>query len=150
MSYSASDIANCIIAAFHKRHEEITNLKLQKLVYYAQAWHLALYGKPLFRDRIEAWIHGPVVPPVFWSFRKYGWKAISGSVHCHALSDHTQAHLKEVVRAYGKFDGPTLERMTHQEAPWRDARKGLAPDEPSNRVITNEAMKKYYGAQLHA
>jgi uncharacterized phage-associated protein len=149
MSYSAKNIANYFVAAFQKRHEEITNLKLQKLIYYAQAWHLALYGRPLFRESIEAWIHGPVVPSVFWDFRKYGWKPISGPVpHC-SLSEHAQSHLNEVVRVYGKFNGPMLERMTHQEAPWRDARKGLAPDEPSNRVITHEAMKKYYGARLH-
>jgi uncharacterized phage-associated protein len=66
-----------------------------------------------------------------------------------SLTEHSQAHLNEVMRIYGKFDGATLERMTHQEAPWRDARKGLAPDEPSNRVITHEAMKKYYGARLN-
>jgi len=149
MIYSAKDIANHFVAVFQKRREEITNLKLQKLLYYAQAWHLALYGTPLFRERIEAWIHGPVVPPVFQNFKQYGWQPIPVQKNTAALSEYLQAHLKEVVRVYGKLDGPALERMTHQEAPWRDARKGLAPDEPSNRVITHEAMRKYYGAQLH-
>ncbi|HUZ03805.1 MAG TPA: type II toxin-antitoxin system antitoxin SocA domain-containing protein, partial [Acidobacteriaceae bacterium] len=59
---SASDIAKYFIASFQKKNKAISNLKLQKLLYYAQAWHLALYGSPLFSDSIEAWVHGPVVP----------------------------------------------------------------------------------------
>lgn len=148
MAYSAMDIANHIIAVCQKRDEEISNLKLQKLIYYAQAWHLAFYDRPLFRDRVEAWIHGPVVPLVFREFKGYGWKPISASAS-PMLPDRTKLHLREVLRVYGKFDALTLERMTHQESPWRNARNGLAPDEPSNRVITHEAMKKFYGAQLH-
>ncbi|MCL6464295.1 MAG: DUF4065 domain-containing protein [Acidobacterium ailaaui] len=149
MIYSAQDIANYFIAVFAKRREEITNLKLQKLLYYAQAWHLALYDTPLFRERIEAWIHGPVIPTVFRHFRQYGWQPIPVQKISDPLSEHSQAHLNEVLRVYGKLDGPALERLTHREAPWRDARKGLTPDEPSNRIITHEAMKRYYGARVH-
>lgn len=149
MIYSAKEIANYIVTVFQKRHEAITNLKLQKLVYYAQAWHLALYDEPIFKERIEAWIHGPVVPTVFNEFKAYRWQPISKPVSFFQFPEHAHRHLNEVVRVYGKFDGVTLERMTHQESPWRDVRRGLEPDEPSNRVITHEAMRKFYGAKLH-
>jgi len=145
---TASDIAKYMIASFQKRNNEISNLKLQKLLYYAQAWHLALYDAPLFNDKIEAWVHGPVVRGVFREYKEFGWHPLSVQSANRIFSDEVNCHLKEVIRAYGKFDAVVLERMTHREAPWRDARGNLAPDEPSNRAITPEAMKKFYGARL--
>ena len=70
---SAQTVANHFVELLHDQGG-ISNLKLQKLLYYAQAWHLALYGEPLFRDRIEAWVHGPVVPPVFGAFKHNKWQ----------------------------------------------------------------------------
>src|SRR5689334_14747494 len=59
--------------------DTISNLKLQKLCYYAQAWSLALDGKPLFGERIEAWAHGPAIPALYGRFKKYGFQAIETS-----------------------------------------------------------------------
>ncbi|MHB8301773.1 MAG: Panacea domain-containing protein [Acidobacteriaceae bacterium] len=146
---NASDIAKYFIASFQKKGNEIGNLKMQKLLYYAQAWHLALYDAPLFDDKIEAWVHGPVVRGVFREYKPSGWNPLSVHGPIPIFSDEVNSHLKEVVRVYGKFDAVDLERMTHREDPWRDARGDLAPDEPSNRVITPEAMKKFYGAWPH-
>ncbi|MGC9292044.1 MAG: Panacea domain-containing protein, partial [Acidobacteriaceae bacterium] len=133
---TASEVAKYFIASFQKKGKEISNLKLQKLLYYAQAWHLAFYDVPLFDDQIEAWVHGPVVRSVFQEYRKFGWKPVktgnSGGITSKKITDH----LDEVMRAYGKFDAVLLERRTHRESPWRDARGNLEPDEPSNRVIT--------------
>lgn len=145
----ASDIAKYFIASFQKKKADISNLKLQKLLYYAQAWHLALYDAPLFDDKIEAWVHGPVVRGVFREYKEFGWKPLSVQISNRIFSDEVNGHLKEVIRVYGKFDAVILERMTHREAPWRDARGNLAPDEPSNRAITHEAMKKFYCDRLH-
>ncbi len=146
-STTASEVAKYFISSFQKKNKEISNLKLQKLLYYAQAWHLALYGKPLFLDPIQAWVHGPVVPSVFRQYKDYAWRPITEEVKAETLSDLT-FHLKEVTRVYGEFDATTLERMTHQEGPWKEARGSLAPDEPSNRVITHESMKNFYHARL--
>ena len=146
---SASDIAKYFIASFQRKREPISNLKLQKLLYYAQAWHLALYGTPIFSENIEAWVHGPVVRSVFREYKQSGWNPLFAEGHSNISSEQVKYHLKEVIRAYGKFDAVALERMTHGESPWRDARGNLAPDEPSNRVITNEAMEKFYSAKLH-
>ena len=145
---TASDVAKYLIASFQKRKKEISNLKLQKLLYYAQAWYLVFYDVPLFDGSIEAWVHGPVVRSVFQEYRKFGWKPVqtkdSGSITSKTITDH----LDEVMHAYGEFDAVLLERQTHRESPWRDARGNLEPDEPSNRVITHEAMKKFYSAQV--
>lgn len=146
---SASEFAKYFIASFQRKNKAISNLKLQKLLYYAQAWHLALYDRPLFSDDIEAWVHGPVVRAVFREYKPFGWKPIQiDRAIVQTFDEAEMDHLKEVARVYGKFDSIDLERMTHHEAPWRDARGNLAPDEPSNRVIKHEAMKKYYGARL--
>jgi len=146
-STTASEVAMYFISSFQKKNKEVSNLKLQKLLYYAQAWHLALYGNPLFRDPIQAWVHGPVVPSVFRQYKDYAWRPITQEVKADAPSD-LAFHLKEVTRVYGEFDATTLERMTHQEGPWKEARGSLAPDEPSNRVITHESMKNFYHARL--
>lgn len=147
---SASEFAKYFIASFQRKNKAISNLKLQKLLYYAQAWHLALYDRPLFSDDIEAWVHGPVVRQVFREYRSFGWRPLEiHGASAVVFDSQTTQHLEEVTKVYGKFDGIELERMTHSEAPWRDARGMLAPDEPSNRVITHEAMKRFYSARLH-
>lgn len=146
---TASEVAKYFIVSSQRKNKPISNLKLQKLLYYAQAWHLVLQDRPLFSDDIEAWVHGPVVPAVFREYKPFGWRPIQiDSTIAQKFDETTIDHLKEVVRVYGKFDAIDLERLTHQETPWKDARGNLAPDEPSNRVITREAMKKYYGARL--
>ncbi len=147
-STTASYVAKYFISSFQKKDKGVSNLKLQKLLYYAQAWHLALYGNPLFRDPIQAWVHGPVVPSVFREYKDYAWRPITQEVKADAPSD-LAFHLKEVTRVYGEFDATTLERMTHQETPWKETRGSLSPDESSNREITQESMKKYFSARLH-
>ncbi len=146
---TASDIATYFIVSFQKKNAEISNLKLQKLLYYAQAWHLALFDEPVFADSLEAWVHGPVIPSIFRKYRRFGWNPIVAENTPPHFSKNIADHIREVIRVYGKFDAVTLERMTHGEDPWRDARRNLAPDEPSNRVITHEAMKKFYTAKLN-
>jgi uncharacterized phage-associated protein len=76
---TASNVAKYILTRFQLGGSPIINLKLQKLLNYAQAWHLAFTAKPLFPERIEAWIHGPVVPPVFGEHKQFGWSPISVS-----------------------------------------------------------------------
>lgn len=105
----------------------MTNLRLQKLVYYAQAWHLALTGKPLFDDDFEAWIHGPVVPHLYRRFKDNGWRPIDRAATSPILpmDDETRDVLEEVWSAYGQFSATHLEELTHSEDPWIDARRGV-------------------------
>lgn len=141
--YTADQIADTLIALARERNLEISNLKLQKLLYYAQAWNLVFTNEELFDEDIEAWVHGPVVPKVFRRFKSFQWKTIDEPVT--PLADaKVRSHLEEVLNVYGHFNARQLERLTHSEAPWRDARKGLAPDESGNTVISRASMKSFY------
>lgn len=127
----------------------VSNLKLQKLLYYAQGWSLGLNGTPLFQDEIQAWIHGPVVPTAFYEFRHFGWNPIVIPQETLRIDTPLAGHLKSVLNAYGKFSAVQLEAISHDEAPWIDARKGLAPNVPSRSVITHQAMKVFFRKMAH-
>lgn len=147
---TAGSVADFFIRFAHQHGDCITNKKLQKLVYYAQAWHLALYDKPLFTDRIEAWIFGPVQPDLYRRFRKYGADPISEQPPKPELPSRAEKHLKDVIGAFWNFTAWELERMVHEEDPWRKARNGLAPDTASQREINLEDMKIFYKQRLSA
>jgi uncharacterized phage-associated protein len=143
---SVNDVARYFISRGTPNTDEaITHLKLQKLVYYAQAWHLALRDTPLFKDRIEAWVHGPVCPTLYQDFRGYGYHDINENVEVVDLDNsETEEILDAVWEAYGSFDGKYLEELTHQEQPWLDARENLSDWSYSNNVITHESMRQFY------
>jgi uncharacterized phage-associated protein len=127
----------------------VSNLKLQKLLYYAQGWNLGIHGEPIFAEQIEAWIHGPVVPAIFRQYRTFQWTPIVPEVEPVYLDDSTSSHVLDVLKAYGKLTAAQLEMLSHTETPWLHARKGLGPKESSNAVITHESMKRYFGKLAH-
>ncbi len=150
---TASRLADYILSISRHDGRIVTNLKLQKLLYYCQAWYLAIANEALFDDSIEAWVHGPVVPSVFGRFKHYRWNPITDVFDDVRLAGGTnersvEAHVKEVLEAYGRLSGPQLEVLTHQETPWREARIGLAKDQASNNIISLDAMKTYYRDQM--
>lgn len=120
----------------------ISNLKLQKLVYYAQGYHLALHGTPLFPERIEAWEHGPVVPALYHQYRHWG------SGHIPAPSgfdpdgyDPAAAELlDEVYDVFGQYSAWKLRNMTHEDRPWINAYQSG----DRSRVITHAALREYF------
>lgn len=125
----------------------MTTMKLQKLVYYCQAWSLVWDDKPLFNDPIEAWANGPVVPNLYEAHRGK-FKLGSGDLGntCKKLNSTQIATIEAVLKFYGKKTSQWLSDLTHQEGPWRNARKGVPPGERSNKVITLAAMAEYYGS----
>ncbi len=142
-TYSVDQIADTIIQLSRERGEPITNLKLQKLLYYAQAWVLACADEPLFDEDFEAWVHGPVVPKVFRRFKEYRWNPITAPVT--PVDDAgLRSYLAEVISKYGSLSATQLERLTHMEDPWKDARKGIPSDASSHAVISQVSMKSYY------
>ena len=146
---TAKQIANTIICLSRQRGIEISNLKLQKLLYYAQAWYLAIEGRPLFDEDIEAWVHGPVVASIFRDFKRYRWQPID----CEAEvvdSREIRNFVSNVIQRYGVFTATQLERLTHREEPWRAARAGLPPDASSRNIISKESMQRFYSTLLSA
>lgn len=133
------------IARWFLHRKSFTHKQLQKLCYYAQAWHCALLGEPLFDEEIQAWIHGPVCPALYVKYSVWGWTPIRRiRKESFDFSVETLNVLRAVYNTYAKFTGEQLEALTHSESPWRDARGNLKPYEPSEAVIPVEAMKKYY------
>ncbi|TAF05170.1 MAG: DUF4065 domain-containing protein [Nostocales cyanobacterium] len=143
-------IADYFIWLANETGSFLSNLKLQKLVYYAQAWYLALYGQPLFAEDFEAWVHGPVIPDLYQEYKKFGWKPILKDVEEPTFSDQVHEFLKELTEVYFGCDAFELEQMTHREYPWIEARGNIPQDAPSNAIISKEAMKEYYQKRAEA
>jgi uncharacterized phage-associated protein len=146
LTLTSFEIAKYFINLANQTGSFLSNLKLQKLVYYAQAWHLALHDQPLFDEDFEAWVHGPVIPELYQAYKHFSWKPIQEDVVVADLSKSVLEHLREVADEYFACDAYELERMTHLESPWQIARQGLASDEPSTNIILKDWMQEYYKA----
>lgn len=129
--------------------EEITPLALQKLLYFSQAFSCAINKEFLFEDDCEAWVHGPVYRNIYEKYKNYGYNPIEEELdeyNFNLLSDGEKDLLDSVVNNFGCYSGKVLEEMTHIESPWKEARKGLGHDVPSNRIIPKESIEKYFEA----
>lgn len=150
-SFSYEEIADYFIALSNKSENLITNLKLQKLVYYLQAWHYTLFKEKLFEKEFQAWIHGPVLPDLYQDYKHFKWKPIDknvGDESIDSVEDKLNAEQKElfnqVVDEYFGLSAYELERLTHAESPWKNARKGKEPDEISREPISYKDIEEYY------
>lgn len=149
---SALDVARYFLYRVDRdAGDTISPLKLQKLVYYAQAWSLVLRDKPLFYEDIQAWVHGPAIYEVWDTYKDYQYGAIpEPEEELPEFEDDEIEVLEEVWNAYGELSAKRLENLTHSEAPWINARKGLEPAQKSSKVISHEDMKAYYASFLEA
>ena len=143
-------VAQYFIYLSNRDKKSITNNKLQKLVYYAQAWSLVFNNKKLFNDPIEAWIHGPAVRKLYLQYRNMGFGPIQKDIDEKTIiiDKKDKAILDEVWTIYGKYDAEYLEILSHCEQPWQDTREGLQVYEGSSNEITRESMKQFYSAKL--
>lgn len=141
---SASEVAKYIVHFFQECEDPVTNLKLQKLLYYVQGWHLGLFNTPAFADDFQAWVHGPVVPEVFHQYKENRWNPITIEVAKPDLPADLVQHIDEVLEVYGGDTGWALELRTHREKPWLAARTGIAADQPSQAIITKESMQSFF------
>ena len=127
----AFDVANYFLWLANDIGSFVSNLKLQKLVYYAQAWHLALYDCPLFDEDFQAWIHGPVIPELFEKYQHFGWQPIHDDVHPD-LPDAIVKHLEEVADEYFSCDAYLLEKMTDRKSTRLNSSHALTSRMPSS------------------
>ncbi|MGM1061601.1 type II toxin-antitoxin system antitoxin SocA domain-containing protein [Saccharothrix sp. Mg75] len=134
------DVAAAVLAATGPE----SPMKLQKLLYYAQAWHLAEHDEPLFDARIEAWRRGPVVPEVYHRHQGrsevFAWEEGDPG----ALDERGRAVVGSVVQRYGHFSRHELSDMAHAEEPWRVARGDLPESEPSDEALRHDVMARYF------
>ena len=142
---SAIEIVPYLLKRYGKGSVDlISPLKLQKLLYYAQAWSLVFRGKALFYEDIEAWIHGPVVPCVYRRYKHYGYNTLPEEDLINELKTDEIDILNTVLMNYGRKSAKFLEELSHSEYPWLKARKGFRADQPSNRRISVRDMMNYY------
>jgi uncharacterized phage-associated protein len=140
---------------------QVDHLKLQKLLYYIQSWHLVMFDKPLFDEDFKAWVHGPVLPSVWTELKDHSTlntkvrikaslaAAIKAGVEKKLLKEQLEL-INDVLAEYGPKSGYHLECLTHSEQPWQEAREGLAPDEKGSRRINKKIMRAFYLARLNS
>ncbi|WP_422772082.1 Panacea domain-containing protein [Plantactinospora sp. WMMC1484] len=137
---SVYDVAAYILA----QQGEMSSMKLQKLVYYSQAWHLVWDDEPLFPERIQAWANGPVVYDLYALHRGRFSVSELPLGNPDNLTRSERETIDAVLRTYGHLDGRKLSHLTHGEDPWAHARRGLPATARSSAEITPEAMQMYY------
>ncbi len=145
---TAKQVAEYILSFANEAEEPITNLKLQKLVYYAQGYYLAIHNDLLFEDEIQAWVHGPVIPSVYRHYKKFEWRPIDEDVERPTITPVLAEHLELIIETFLPIDAYKLERMTHNEAPWINARGDLPPDAICQTAINPADMKEYFTALM--
>ena len=125
----------------------MTTMKLQKLVYYCQAWSLGWDGKPLFEENFEAWANGPVCPELFHKHRGQFvvGEELFADLPDYEFSKDEKETLKAVLDYYGDKDPQWLSELTHKEAPWKEARVGVPVGAACSNIISKESMQLYYG-----
>lgn len=141
---SPDHISDFLLIECRDHGDILTNLKLQKLLYYAQAWYLAQYDKSLFTEDFQAWIHGPVLLSQYQRFKKFEWYPITEDLNPPSIEKHVVDHLREIVHVFGIETALTLELMTHNEEPWKNARKGIPANQSSKAVISKDSMQSFY------
>lgn len=140
----AKKIAYFLLKLAEQNDIPLSNMELQKLLYFAQGKFLAKYGKPLFEEDMQAWKYGPVVPEAYQEFRRFGSSPIFLQEQNIGLSDDLSQHLGEILSEYSHLDGIQLSKMTHSERPWIQARGTLKEDEDSQRIIKKEWIKYFF------
>ena len=148
--FKAIDIARKLLltakrdSVIEGQGELMSNMKLQKMLYYEQGFHLAVFGTPLFEENIEAWMYGPVVPAVYEVYKDYGYNGIDpGKVEEVSLSDREQALFDEVYKVYGAYSAIGLMNMTHRESPWANTPAGVGS------VISRDKMVEFFRTRIN-
>lgn len=151
--YNVNIVTDYIILRLNADEKmNLINLKLQKLLYYLQAWALGINQKRFINTSFEAWVHGPVCRSLYDRFK--GTKSLYSFITSDDVEDNNPEtkiapedidFINFILDNYAGFSGAELETMTHKEEPWIEARKGYAPMAGCNREISDETIQNYYG-----
>lgn len=145
------DVANFFLKIVDRDSgSTITPLKLQKILYYAQGYYLAYYDKELFPEDFRAWVHGPANEEIYEKYKKYGFNSIpSPTEEIPEIEDDKCIFLNDIWQTFGIYDGKYLEEQTHKEKPWIDARRGYAPGEKCQVIISKTSMKDFFKSVIY-
>lgn len=132
-----------VAAYILQKQGPLTAMKLQKLCFFSQAFSLAFLDDPLFPEEIEAWVNGPIVRAL-WNRHAGAHNIKQWKGDPTALPEDKRSLVDTVLYFYGNLPAQELSRLTHEGRPWLDARNGIGPKEPSQQVISHDAMKMFY------
>lgn len=143
----AADVADFFIElAQSDENDTITNLRINKLLYFAQAWYMARFDKPLFEEDFEAWDLGPVIPSIYKKYKENGKNNIdyvSDSYNVNNFNDDELNTLIDVFNYYGKYSTTELVNKTHDNGtPWKQLYK-----RGGNHLIPKECIKEFFKKQ---
>lgn len=142
---TALDVSEYLLRGLSRPEDgdTISNLKLQKLLYYSQGVHLAKYNRPLFKDEIVHWPRGPVVIKVYEKYKQHGNQSLPIPEKVKNFSKFSKEHkdsIKITYDFYGQYSAWVLSQKTHQEAPWRDTEQGSS--------INQKLIKNFFRREL--
>jgi len=150
--------ANIVADYILKLYGPMSHLKLQKLLFYCQAYHLGYFELPLFDEDFEAWVHGPVCRDVYdqlkgdsilYSDIKFEGNTNPEKIIKEVLNSDQIQLISDVLSELSTWTGFELEAATHKEHPWIEARRGYSPAEKCNVIISKESMMHYYKAEIN-
>lgn len=138
-----------------QKYGTMSHLKLQKLIYYCDAYHLAYFDEELIPQSFEAWVHGPVCRDVFNNLKDFS--VLHSDINSESekinitekISSEQLEIITDVLNELSKWTGLELESATHREQPWIDARKGYAPSDRCEVKISKETMRDFYKKEIN-
>jgi uncharacterized phage-associated protein len=176
MAFTATAIANHFLDAARSKGVALTPLQIQKLVYFAHGWSLAVSGKPLIREPIQAWKFGPVIHQLYREFRRFKDQQITEHARDlrvgpglrkltidaleayepsiddddqHGDRELAKAIIDRVLDVYGKIDGLQLSTLTHREGtPWSIVQKKFHGRIPPGMNIPNQIILEWFHKDL--
>ena len=143
---SVFDVANYFLTLVdHEAEDCISNLKLQKLCYYAQGFFLSLHGKRLFDETLQAWQHGPVIPNLYQKYKEFGASCLipDKGFNIQNLPKEITEFLDDIYAEFGQYSAWRLRDMTHAETPWLSSYNKKKDD-----IISDDEMKKFFKTRL--
>lgn len=148
--FCVSDKMLLTISYIFDQMQEITPLALQKILYFIQGIYMVMFGVPLYKEDCMAWVHGPVYEEVYDLFKDFKYNPIEDNRFAifkerfEELSDQEKNVIDLVVNSFGKYSGKVLEKITHNETPWQNARTDYEPLQPSREIIEKTEIMKYF------
>ncbi|MNK41824.1 hypothetical protein D3C87_604980 [compost metagenome] len=152
------DLSHIITNYVNQKGDTVSHKKLQKLLYYVEAWHLVNFEESILEEDFQAWVHGPVIPELYQKLKDFGFnnlkvindeeetvdKEIEAIVKKNNLDDEKVEFIYSVLDNYGSLTSFELEMLSHSEKPWIDARGNCAPHERCTNIISKNSMLNFY------
>jgi uncharacterized phage-associated protein len=156
------DLAHIVTHYLNQKGDSVSPKKLQKLLYYIEAWHLVHIGTPLIDEEFQAWVHGPVLPSLYHKLKEFGFNnlevvaeeldspdaEVDAIKKRNKLSEDQIELIYSVLDKYGGLSSFQLEMLSHKEAPWLEARGDAKPHESCRNIISKKRMKEFYSGLI--